>query len=610
MVTCPELPGMTTIDMTKKQERVEMTPEEIRRFRECMKDEKFVQLWKEYADEISDPKHLKEQEEYLQQVEREAKEAGDHSFTFIFPKPNFCVRLVGTKKHKVFINICDSVKMDEPVEETTGDTRASNWSVPISLGKPRDEVFNEKPVKVFDACFHPKATFLTRSSDRFMVFLVEIAVEHINAAYEKELGEALPFEFKRLTEVPAVGTPAAQTLRIKAVAGKEGELVLDLPKKPTETADPKECFKGDTGFADRLKAGMGDAAAKERVKKTKEEARRAEEERKRKEEEAREAERLKAEEEERERKRREAEARKEFARNLSKGFVSEARDAKSQGKVPKYSIVHQQGVGYEDCWNETEQVERKLPKNIIFKAEFPDIAKASELNMDIEPQAILIKAEKQGYDAHIKLPLEVNPDSASAKFDKTKKTLTVTLPVIRKRSEFEQLYAEEKRRKREEFQKAAAQQAEEERLEKEEKLRKEREEREKKLEEERKRREEEDARRREVEEAMERAAEMERQRRLEEERKREEEIQRKEEEARRRREEELKKKMSDLEATKRLMEEEEEGVRRQAEQEYAKMMRKINKEVEAAKLADRMAHVSKRKQEELPLTNPFIFQLD
>eukprot|EP00662_Eupelagonemidae_sp_cell21_P016648 gene16648-52907_t len=33
---------------------------------------------------------------------------------------------------------------------------------------------------VFDAAYHPRATYLARQSDRFMVFLVEIAVENIN----------------------------------------------------------------------------------------------------------------------------------------------------------------------------------------------------------------------------------------------------------------------------------------------------------------------------------------------------------------------------------------------------------------------------------------------
>ena len=397
--------NMTTIDMTSKDgEKVKMTKDEMQRyvhlppsalsyppcphsFKKCMDDPKFVSLWQDYAQEISDPANLKEQEEYLQQVEREANEKGDYSFTFIFPKPCFCVRL-NTKDSRFFVNICDDEKVDEPVEETTGDRQASSWQVPISLGKIRDADHGDKPCKVVDACFHPKATYLARSSDKFMVFLVEIAVENINHNYhqeKKEIPHALPTEFRRLTDVPSIGNPAAQTIRIKAVAGKEGELVVE-PKKPkVPSPKAKDAFKdADAGFADRLAASMGNTEAKARLERERDAdaARKA----------AEAAEAVAAAQ-------REAEAEKaraaEFKRNLQAGFAG-AAGQKAGKKMPEYTIVHQGDVGYQDCFNESHRPERKLPKSLRVTMALPQVAKATELDMSIEADAISLACERHG----------------------------------------------------------------------------------------------------------------------------------------------------------------------------------------------------------------------
>ncbi len=63
--------------------------QEIKRLEECMKQKEFLDLLNEYAKEISDPKNLKEQEEYLRQIEREQRETGENPFShqIIVPKP-------------------------------------------------------------------------------------------------------------------------------------------------------------------------------------------------------------------------------------------------------------------------------------------------------------------------------------------------------------------------------------------------------------------------------------------------------------------------------------------------------------------------------------------
>ena len=169
-------------------------------------------------------------------MEREAKEGGDTSFEFVFPNPVFVVELTEhgratSKCSGVFVNICQSEKIAEFTEQTTGGRMGSHWHVPVSVGKLRREPqhptnsADSVGVDVYDAVFHPKTVKLANSSDKFMCFLIEIVVENINEGYKEQFG----FQFRRLsTSFKSVGTPANQTVR----------------KGPTDKAAPGEVSLG------------------------------------------------------------------------------------------------------------------------------------------------------------------------------------------------------------------------------------------------------------------------------------------------------------------------------------------------------------------------------
>eukprot|EP01065_Artemidia_motanka_P021194 TRINITY_DN2530_c3_g1_i1.p1 TRINITY_DN2530_c3_g1~~TRINITY_DN2530_c3_g1_i1.p1 ORF type:complete len:647 (+),score=293.23 TRINITY_DN2530_c3_g1_i1:77-1942(+) len=613
-------PNLTTIDTSQKGPALEMTTDEKRRFHECMQDPKFVELWQEYADEISDPKHLAEQEEYLKQVEREANERGDHSFTFMFPKPNFCVKLKQTGKEVVYINVCDSTKVEEPREETTGDKMASNYSVPVCMGKRREDSVESGKVTCFDAVYHPKATFLARSSDKFADFLVDIAVENINAnpTHCGELSAKLSAEYTRVREPACIGNPPPQTLRIAAVKGKEGELVFDFPKKEEQGPAFQEAKPGDGGFADRLAAGMGDKKAKERIRERKrqeaedEKARqRAEEERKKQEAEA-------AAQAEKERKKREREQAKQFASNLRGAFAGEQpppapAPVERPGSVqPKYTIVHQGEVDLGDAWGggEISSIARKHPRNLVLRIELPTVKSAKGLDLDIDHRMVSLQSDVHNISLCVPLPYKVNPDAITAKFDKARKQLSLTLPVIAEKSAFEVQHEEERKAKLERDRaEARAAQEEEDRERREEAERKAAA---RKAEEEviRKRKEAEEAERKEVEDAMEKAVAEERARREREQREREEEERRQREEEIRLREEELQKRLGQIEAAKVVMGDKELEARREVERDEGRLHRKIIRDLEAMRVAERMAAISKQRQQEVPLTNRCIFELE
>ena len=56
-----------------KQQKANMTEEEVRRLHDCWEKPEFKQMFHEYAEEVSDPKNKAEQEAYLAQCEAEQR---------------------------------------------------------------------------------------------------------------------------------------------------------------------------------------------------------------------------------------------------------------------------------------------------------------------------------------------------------------------------------------------------------------------------------------------------------------------------------------------------------------------------------------------------------
>ena len=227
---------MQAINLHQKGDDFKATPDELRTIADKMKDPEFRKLWAEYTQSLQDPQYRKEEEEYLKQIEKEAKDGGDYSFDFIFPRAVFCIELL-EGDGKTFVNICESEKVDEYREQPGADARGSNWLVPVSVGKPHDESLDGRDVSVYDAVFHPKTIGLASHSDRFMCFLVEIAVEHINGGF----GRAFGFKFRRLpSSQKSIGTPANQTIRKEKGQSPFGDAGLPASLGPIKVAPAKE----------------------------------------------------------------------------------------------------------------------------------------------------------------------------------------------------------------------------------------------------------------------------------------------------------------------------------------------------------------------------------
>ncbi|EAN78660.1 pre-RNA processing PIH1/Nop17, putative [Trypanosoma equiperdum] len=414
---------------TKDGETFTPTPEEIQTIRKKMDDPKFLKLFQEYMKSMEDPETRREEEAYLEQVEREAREGGDYSFDFVFPRPGFVVELLEAKtsyrvkatssvaaqakKHAntpVYINMCSSEKIDPFREETTGDRNSSNWFVPVSISKPRTELFSEEPnrnageegqevescgpdaVVVYDAVFHPHTLQLADRSDRFCCFLVNIAVEHINTGY----GDNHGFQFRRLSsDVASVGSLQNQTVRREK--GKSPfELAANEPvlKRPTQKLpQPLEVAEEKSGRGSSSEKGIaGSVGCRSDGNKGKD---------------------------------------KKVISEEAKGS-STRRGTPEEENMPQYTIAHRGHIDLSDTWG-WKIVDRRIgvPEALVVKMEFVGLQSSSALDVEVEGMYVKIaRSNLHNYHGSLLLPFTVEPTPLEAKFERKRSTLTLVLRVV------------------------------------------------------------------------------------------------------------------------------------------------------------------------------------
>jgi len=106
-----------------------------------------------------------------------------------------------------------------------------------------------------------------------------------------------------------------------------------------------------------------------------------------------------------------------------------ASDVHDTRPCPRYEISYKQAVGTEDTFLGLSD---KSPASsdcthIVIKIHFPG-ATMKDLDLDVTKNRI--KAESRSLRLFTYLPVSVDKDKGSAKFDKAKEVLTVELPII------------------------------------------------------------------------------------------------------------------------------------------------------------------------------------
>jgi dynein assembly factor 2, axonemal len=100
--------------------------------------------------------------------------------------------------------------------------------------------------------------------------------------------------------------------------------------------------------------------------------------------------------------------------------------------TPKYKIVQRKGIEFFEMTNELDaKLNSTIPSEIVVTIELPMLNTSQDASIDVTKKRLILYSEKPAkYRLDIPLPYEVSEEKGNAKFDKTKRQLIITLPVV------------------------------------------------------------------------------------------------------------------------------------------------------------------------------------
>ncbi|GFR57843.1 protein kintoun [Elysia marginata] len=346
---------------------LDLSQDEVKRLGNALKDENFRKMLIEYAEEISDPENKRKAEEEIAMMEQER----GMNVQFIHPEPGYVLKTAVDGTVKAFINICQNDKIDKPkAKRQLGPDGKSGlmWQIPHSFSPPKDDYDkSNKQCKVFDVVFHPDTYRMAMKNERFCKLVEDTAIDGI----ENQFGVKLDRQNIKRPKLKFKGTPTATVIR---------ERIPDAEKKP---ADPDNVLN-------QCPYPYDDKSSSEKAKENK----------------------------------------------LTNGQSAEkkiAESVKESSKFtePKYTITHRSQVDMSEYRNSPDAKTSTRPTELSVKIELPLLKSAAQANLEIyEKHLMLESVAPAAYKLDLKLPFPVDEDKGSAKFDKSRKTLTITLPVI------------------------------------------------------------------------------------------------------------------------------------------------------------------------------------
>lgn len=215
-----------------------------------MEAPQFRDMLTDYVNEISDPKHKPEMQQYLRQME----EQGDlpPGTELIQPIAGFCIKTSAKKMmsektksffdQKCFINVCFHEKVDKPQQQTVTNAkgeRGTNWSLPYRVSKMRYDQDSKKDMcTTFDVVFHVDVMKFLVHED-FKKFVADTAIDGIRQVMA-ENKEKISTDYKIMKNMMCKGgEPSLMTIKVKT-----GNPLLDnVDVDKTKTSLEKDIMK-------------------------------------------------------------------------------------------------------------------------------------------------------------------------------------------------------------------------------------------------------------------------------------------------------------------------------------------------------------------------------
>ncbi|XP_078262190.1 protein kintoun [Rhinoraja longicauda] len=355
-------------------EELQLSRDEVDRFSCALKDEKFRQLLCEYAEEISRPENKKKYEEEITQLERER----GVDVKFVHPSPGHVLKSSAGGDKKCFINVCSNELINKPACQggRGGDgAPGQHWELPYSLTPAREDVGpGGRKHLIYDVVFHPDTLYMAGRNKRFRNMVDGVALD----AVEKQLDAKLDMKNVKTLKMKYKGLPHAAVIRTPLPGGDKE----DLPEEDGPLKFPYPYGHPKAEGASR---------------------------------------------------------RSEVKGNSTTGRPKAAGKDTPESKFtqPKYSIVYRSTVDMQDYRYARDAVPSTRPKQLVVTIDLPLLNSAESACLDVTEKLLCLESKKPAYKLELALPYPVDENQGSAKFNKSKRQLVVTLPVIPAKPELE-----------------------------------------------------------------------------------------------------------------------------------------------------------------------------
>uniref|UniRef100_UPI00398E8CF8 protein kintoun isoform X2 n=1 Tax=Pristiophorus japonicus TaxID=55135 RepID=UPI00398E8CF8 len=350
-----------------KLEELDMTRDEVERFAKAFKDEKFRKMLAEYAEEISSPENKKKYEEEITQLEKER----GVEVKFVHPKPGHVLKTSVDGDKKCFINVCSNDLINKPVCKAgkgSNGTVGQHWSLPYSLTPGREDLgAGGRKHMIYDVVFHPDTLYMADKNKKFRKMVDQTAIDMI----EKQLNAKLDVRNVKTLKVKYKGLPHAAVIRKPLPGGPKEPPDEDNPLKfpyPFDRPKSENASKNDT----KDKTSKCSKAAAEDNKKTQD----------------------------------------------------------SKFTQPKYSIVYRSHFEMQDYRYARDAAPSTRPKELVVSIDLPLLKSAEDACLDVTEKLLCLESQNPAYKLDLFLPYPVDENLGSAEFNKSKRQLVVTLPVV------------------------------------------------------------------------------------------------------------------------------------------------------------------------------------
>ena len=350
-----------------KLEDLNITKDELDKISEALKKPEFRQMLAEYAEEISNPENRKKYEEEIAAMEREQ----GRDVQFIHPNGCWVVKTFDKKAStKVFINVASNEIIGKPSSrrEKNGSSSGLNWNIPHSMAPPREDMDKENQrCTVVDVVFHPDTIRMAESNIRFRDMINSIAMEACCKSFQMDID----MEKKKMPKnMKYKGMPKAAVVKRQL-----GEPELTNFNENPKTVEEKE--KKKNPIEEKMKSIVKEVKEKEKNQKVNDQARQ-----------------------------------------------------NSNGKIePKFNIVYSRQADMQDFVTDVSlHHDTQRPSHIKLSVELPGVKSAGEINLDVFERKVHM--DNDDYELNLPLTYPVDEANSSAKFDKKRHMLIVTMAAL------------------------------------------------------------------------------------------------------------------------------------------------------------------------------------